>query len=325
MLPIETAPHAATWMAWPYRADEWPDLHAARVELLRLAAQIATTEPVKLLVHPDIAEPAVPRGVEVVRLAYGDSWLRDTGPIWLKRDGERRVASFLFNGWGGRYEMAGDADLAARIGAAQGLVVDEHPFHLEGGAIDSDGEGTILTTRDCLENPNRKPPADLDAQLRDALDADEIVWLEGALANDHTDGHVDTLVRFVAPGEVVCMRGSGDDDPNTRVLSRLIEQLREQRDARGRRLTVHTVPSPGRICGDPAFGEEDELLPASYINFVLAKDQVIVPTYGSPNDDRAVAGIRTLFPSRTVRGLPSRSLIAAGGSFHCLTHEECSA
>ena len=321
-MPAETVAHAATWMAWPYRDDEWPDLEGARREILRLAAQIGTTEPVKLLVHPDLEVPSLPKNVEAVRLAYGDGWVRDSGPIWLWSDEGRRVASFEFNGWGGRYLMEGDADLAVRVAEHQGLPADHHLFVLEGGAVESDGEGTIITTRDCLLNPNRRPPIDLDAQLRAALGAERILWFEGALENDHTDGHIDTLVRFVAPGEVLCMRASDPHDPNAAMLTRLEEQLRESTDARGRRLKVHTLPSPGRVQGDPAFGEEDEVLPASYMNFVIARDQVIVPIYGSTQDDQAVSAIRALFPDRHVRGLCARSVIGAGGAFHCLTHDE---
>jgi agmatine deiminase len=190
---------------------------------------------------------------------------------------------------------------------------------LEGGSVEVDGEGTLLTTRQCLLNPNRNPSLDekaIETRLREALGVTKVLWLTEGLRNDHTDGHVDTIARFVGPGVLVCMEPADDDDPNAKVLLAIAAELESMTDARGGPLRVVRIPSPGLVPG-----EDGEPMPASYVNFYIANHAVVVPTYGSPHDDAAVAAIGRLFPSRRTVGIDARAILSGGGAFHCITQQ----
>lgn len=314
-VPAEHDHHAACWLAAPYRDDEWADLAAAKKEHEALVLAIAETERVELITHQPTASQLAHVNIRVHDLPYGDSWTRDTGPVFAFADDALVALSFRFDGWGGKYLMDGDAALSEAIAKAASMPIRTFDFVLEGGAVEFDGEATLLTTP-CLSLPNRNPPADLRAKVKRAFDVDAVIEIEGQLANDHTDGHIDTIARFVKPGEVVCMRG-GMDDPNGAMLLAIEEQLSGAVDARGRRLLVHTIPSAGLVRG-----ADGELLAASYCNYYLANAQVIVPQYGVPNDESALSAIAALFPKRRVRGLSSRAIIEGGGSFHCITQQQ---
>lgn len=302
-------------MAWPFRNEEWTDLTRTRIELRALIEAIAETERVELLVHPECELPVFEGDVRVHRLPYGDSWTRDTAPVF-GLDGDELVAlCFEFNGWGGKYRLVGDEDLARRLATHLNLRAHEFDFVLEGGALEFDGEGTLLTTG-CVALPNRTDePSGMLERMGVALGVSTVLHIEGQLAYDHTDGHIDTLARFVRPGEVVCMRASGGD-PNGAVLLAVEEQLRELVDAQGRRLCVRTVPSPGAVRG-----RDGGLLAASYMNYYLANGQLIVPTYGTAHDDEAMASLSALFPERRARGLSARWIVEGGGAFHCITQQ----
>jgi agmatine deiminase len=191
---------------------------------------------------------------------------------------------------------------------------------LEGGAVDVDGEGTVLTTRQCLLHRNRNGAVDerqVEAELRESLGVERVLWFDEGLQNDHTDGHVDTLVRFVRPGTVVAMEPRRDDDPNAAALNALIRRAEDLRDARGRPLEVVRIPSPGRVV-DAGGG----VLPASYANFYVSNASVVVPTYGAPWDDEAVERVRALFPGRRTVGVDARAVLSGGGAFHCITQQQ---
>jgi agmatine deiminase len=194
------------------------------------------------------------------------------------------------------------------------------PFVLEGGAVEVDGEGSVLTTRQCLLHPNRNPGMsrdEIERAVSNALGAELVLWLGDGLINDHTDGHVDTVARFVRPGVVVVMEPRAADDPNRDGLRALLREVGAFVDARGRHLEVVTVPSPGRVI-DP----EGRVLPASYVNFYIANAAVVVPTYGTPFDDEAVAQIGSLFPGRRAVGVDARAVLSGGGAFHCITQQQ---
>jgi agmatine deiminase len=198
--------------------------------------------------------------------------------------------------------------------------VFQHDWILEGGSVEADGQGTVLTTRQCLLNPNRNPgmgQADIEKSLRNGLGAEKVLWLEEGLLNDHTDGHIDTLARFIAPGVVVCMEAREGSDPNAATLDRIAADLAGFTDARGRKLQVLRIPSPG-IVRD----EGGELLPASFVNFYIGNRSVVVPTYGTPYDEAAVAGLALLFPGRRVLGRSARAILSGGGAFHCITQQQ---
>lgn len=329
-MPAEWAPHACCFTAYPHLVREWgADLEPARREVEALCRALTEDvgglrgEAVELLV-PDDKHEAMARArlgdgpVRYRQIAYGDIWLRDIAPLFLRdADGERAL-TFVFNGWGNKYRMPGDTDLAARLAEALGVEPRQAALVCEGGALEVDGEGTCMTTRDCLLHPNRNPhlsETEVAERLRRALGVEHVLWLEGALANDHTDGHVDTLARFVAPGVVACMEPE-PDDPNAEVLAALLSQLRTARDARGRRLEVATLPAPGRV-----EDRRGDLMPASYCNFYIGNATVVVPTYGSPQDDAAVARVAELFPGRRTVGLSARAILSGGGAFHCITQQ----
>jgi agmatine deiminase len=317
------------WLGFPSHAELWQeDLDAAQSEVAGLARALAGPggERVRLLVGGDEAEAAARKlltgvaGVELVRGEFGDIWLRDTGPIFLDQDDRELAVSFRFNGWGGKYELEGDDTVAEQIAAASGTPLAPNAFVLEGGAVDHDGFGGILTTRQCVLNSNRNPDwteAAAEAALRASLGATRIHWLGDGLMNDHTDGHVDNLARFLAPGVVACPVAFGRDDPNADVYDDAARRLASMTNHRGAPLQVVRVPSPGRI-----EGTEGEIVPASHMNFVIANSAVIVPIYESETGGFALDAFKSLFPERQVIGLPSRAILTGGGSFHCITQQE---
>lgn len=314
-LPAEWAPQKAIWTAFPSDPALWDaDLAPARAEVAALVATLAATVPVCLLASGAEAVAAA-RDVagsvaEVHAMTMGDIWLRDTGPIFVA---EREARAFRFNGWGGKYDLPGDRDLADRVAAEAGAGLTRFDLVAEGGAIDTDGQGLLLTTEQCLLNPNRNPGLDrrdIEAVLRAALGVRRVIWLGEGLANDHTDGHVDNLARFVAPGTVAIPVAAGPDDPNAAAFA----------DARARAasagLVVLEMPSVGR------FELGGAIAPASHMNFVVANGQVVVPLYGGPSDRDAVRALARAFPRHKVTGLPSAHLLSGGGSFHCITQPQ---
>lgn len=328
IFPPEWAPHEACVLAYPYLAHEWGEaFHAARREWIELCRAIALEagEDLILLVPGDREEAELREALRdaahrcrFLRLPYGDAWTRDTAPLILMReDGERAAACLRFNNWGGKFELPGDRELSARLAEALGFKAFPIELVAEGGAIEVDGEGNVLTTFDCIKDDNRNPGlelGELEERLHGALGTDRAIWLKGALINDHTDGHIDTIARFVGPREVAVMLGE-EGDPNRALHLSLIEQLKNAQGDQG--LKLHILPSPGAV-RDESTGE---LLAASYCNFYIGNDAVIVPLYGVPADARALECLEAIFPDRRVVGRSSRAIIRGGGSFHCITQQ----
>jgi len=328
--PAEWDRHDSVWVAVPQHADLWqealPDAQAEFVAMCRAIQEGPNPEQLEVLVGDASHEADARHALSGLRarfhhIRFGDIWLRDTAPIFVRDTrGTLHAARFGFNGWGGKYELPFDAQVSENIAHASKLPSTVHDFVLEGGAVDVDGLGTLLTTESCLLNPNRGSVRDksvIEKRLRDALGADKVIWIRDGLLNDHTDGHVDTIARFVAPGAVVCMKPSGSDDPNHDVLLEIADTLRASTDVTGNALTVHTIPSPGLIGND-----DGKVMPASYVNFYIANHSVVVPTYGSRFDDDAVSAIQALFPSRKVIGCSARAILEGGGAFHCITQQQ---
>ena len=328
-VPAEWARHDAMWLGFPSHAELWEDdLDAAQAEVAALARALAGpgAERVRLMTgHPE-GEAAARRmlgdvaGIEIVPGDFGDIWLRDTGPIFAMGPNGPQAQGFRFNGWGGKYDLPYDDTVAAQIATASGAPLVQHDFILEGGAVDHDGEGTVLTTGQCVLNPNRNPgwtEAAAEAAFADSLGAKKVLWLGEGLQNDHTDGHVDNLARFVAPGVVVCPVAWGRGDPNADAYNDAARRLGEATDAAGRKLTVIRIPSPGWV-----EGAEGGAIPASHMNFLIANEAVIVPIYEDRPGQFAVQALETLFPDRKVIGLPSLAILTGGGSFHCITQQE---
>lgn len=333
--PAEWAPHDATLLAWPSAADLWEDnLEPARAGFVALCEGIADWDPRARLARGEALHVLLPRAAEADRaraalghldvtfhdVPFGDIWVRDTAPVFLLDSrGQRASAVFGFNGWGGKYALEHDDQVGARVADRLAFPRFDAPFVLEGGSVDVDGEGTVLTTSQCLENDNRNPGmsrAQLERAVGAYLGTSRTLWITEGLLNDHTDGHIDTIARFVRPGVVCCMAPAGSDDPNHAVLGRIARELRGMVDARGRTLAVELIPSPGRV-----LDEDGEIMPASYANFYIANTTVIVPQYGVPNDAAAVEAIARLFPERRTLGAPAKAILTGGGAFHCITQQ----
>ncbi|MDX2141817.1 MAG: agmatine deiminase family protein [Rhodospirillaceae bacterium] len=333
--PAEWDKHSAVWSAWPSHADLWlEDLEPARAEVAALFKAIADVDPatkqprgeaLKILACGDEAVASAKAalagtGAEVIAATFGDIWLRDTAPIFVTDGPNLAAACFRFNGWGGKYVLAGDDGVAAFVAKRAGVRAKVSGWVLEGGSIDVDGLGTALTTRQCLLNNNRNPmlsQAEIETRLKTGLGITKLVWLGDGLANDHTDGHIDNIARFVAPGVVACMEPSGADDPNAAALKAIINDLKAATDVTGRKLDVHTIPSPGLVADD-----EGEPIPASFMNFYIGNTTIAVPVYGTKYDDAAVAAIAKLFPGRRTVGLRADHILTGGGSFHCITQQQ---
>ncbi len=315
LMPPEWAPQRWLWIGFPHLAEEWPGfLDPAQEQVAAFANAVAESgQEVRLLVRDEAnearARALVSSSVTLERRVYGDVWLRDTGPL-VRGDGS--ALRCRFNGWGRKYEMPGDETIGAELARDAGLSVIESDWILEGGAVDGDGTGCVLTTEQCLLNPNRNPQlsrGEIEARLARDLGYTRVVWLGDGLINDHTDGHVDNLARFVAPGEVVLPRATGSDDPNAHIYADARERLLAAE------LAVHDIPSPGRIERD------GQVEPASYANFAITSHLVVVPTFGSLHDADGVAAIAALFPDRETIGLPGDAVLAGGGGFHCASQQ----
>ncbi len=314
-MPPEWAQQDWLWIGFPHDAEEWPGyLPRAQEQIAAFANAVAESgQAVRLLVRDAAnevrARSLVTGAVTLERRAYGDVWLRDTGPL-VRTDGS--ALRCRFNGWGGKYLMEGDQSIGAELARDAGLPVVEGDWVLEGGAIDTDGTGLVVTTEQCLLNPNRNPElsrAEIEARLARDLGFDRVLWLGDGLINDHTDGHVDNLARFVGPNRLALPRATGSDDPNTVLYA----DARARAEAFG--VEVVEIPSPGLIT------RGDVIEPASYANFAITTGLVVVPTFGSQHDDEGVAAIAALFPDRATIGLAADAVLAGGGGFHCASQQ----
>ncbi len=288
------------------------------MQIAAFASAVAESgQEVRLIVRDEAnaarARRLVSSQVKLESRVYGDIWLRDTGPLVVCDGRGTRVARrFGFNGWGGKYEMPGDRTIGAELAADAGLAITPADWILEGGAVDGDGAGRVVTTAQCLLNPNRNPllsRAELEARLDRDLGFTEVLWLGDGLINDHTDGHVDNLARFVAPGVLALPRATGSADPNAAVYA----DAKARAEAQG--VIVREVPSPGRI------ERAGRIEPASYMNFTITTQLVVVPLFGSPHDADGVAAVAALFPDRECIGLRSDAVLAGGGGFHCASQQ----
>jgi agmatine deiminase len=316
--PPEWAPHAFVWIGFPSHGELWvDDLSPAQTEVAAFARAVwadGAGEEVRLVAadaaSAEVARAAAPFAT-IVTQRFGDIWLRDTGPIVVKGPAGKSALSFRFNGWGGKYDLPGDDTIGRRLGESARLHVRRADWILEGGAIDVDGTGLAVTTEECLLNPNRNSffsRAEVEARLRADLGIDRLLWLASGLMNDHTDGHVDNLARFVGTARIAVPEPAAND-PNEAVY----------RDAaiRARRfgLEVVPMPSPGLV------RRGEEIIPASYMNFYIGNAAVVVPQYGVAGDEAAVAAVQALFPGRAATGLRADHVLTGGGSFHCISQQ----
>jgi len=348
-MPAEWAPHSQTWMVWPQRPDNWRlGGKPAQAAFTAVAKAIAEFEPVTIGVSAEQYENACARldqtNIRVVEITSDDAWVRDTGPTFVINDqGDVRGVDWTFNAWGGfdgglYWPWLRDDQVARKI-----LEIERYPryrtegFVLEGGAIHVDGEGTLLTTEECLLNQNRNPQlsrADIETQLRSHLGIDRVIWLPNGLFNDETDGHVDNFCCFVRPGEVLLAWTDDPHNPNYERCQAALRVLESVRDAKERQLVVHKMPIPGPLyateeeCAgvDPVDGSQERSphvrLAGSYINFLIVNGGIIAPKFDDPMDAEAETILQRLFPHHRVVMVPGREILLGGGNIHCITQQQ---
>jgi agmatine deiminase len=319
--PPEWAQHSSVWIGFPSASDLWlDDLDGAQAEVAAFARAVhhgGKGERVDLVcANAEAAEAArvlVGGCATIIEAPFFDIWLRDTGPIMVSDTGMVTALDYLGNGWGGKYPSPLDDALAQNLCNAAGLPREPRDWVLEGGAIDVGGAGLCVTTEQCLLNPNRNPGLsrqEIEQRLCADLGVERILWLGDGLVGDHTDGHVDNLARFVAPGVLALPEPFGEDDPNTHVFADAIARARDWP------VQIVTIPSVG------LFTDEDgEVIPASHMNFYIGNSIVVVPVYGGPSDGDAVEAVANLFPDRETIGLPANHILTGGGSFHCISQQ----
>jgi len=329
-MPAEWEPHAATWLAWPHAITTWPGcLEEAEHEFEQLVRTLARFERVELIVQSESHRSSVAtrlgaiardRAVRLHVIPTDDVWLRDIGPTFVRGSSGLVALDWTFDAWGGKYPpWDRDDAVAAQVAKLVGVDVERPGIVLEGGAIEVDGEGTLLATEPTLLDPKRNPGIDvraIDALVQELLGVRKTIWLGDGIEGDDTDGHIDDIARFVAPGRVVCARESDPRDPNHAPLEDCIARLRSSHDSAGRALEVIDLPMP-----PPVLAGGDRL-PASYANFYIANSAVLVPVFGGVTDEQALRVLRPLFPGREVVSVPSRSLVRGLGAVHCLTQQQ---
>lgn len=326
-MPAEWHPHEQCWMAWPCHLETWSKigLQRARIAYARVAQAIAQYEPVTLLVNPGDEESArnlCGHEITLVTLPLNDSWTRDTGPTFLLNQAHQLAGvDWIHNAWGGNYQDCElDNQIAAAILKQTHAVSFRAPLIMEGGSFHVDGEGTILTTRECLLNKNRNPQLsqqDIEKYLYDFLGGNKIIWLNKGLLGDETDGHIDEIACFIAPRKVLCLITQDQEDPNYAILQENLEILRTATDAKGRKLEVYTVEQP------PATYLHEERLTLSYINFYLANKGIVMPAFGYEAQDQAAYHLFTrLFPTYQITQIDALDVFAGGGGIHCITQQQ---
>lgn len=330
-MPAEWAPHQATWLSWPHKEASWPGKLAAILPIYAQAvAALARSEPVHINVN-DATMEAQARALLAAVGAEGqiqfhhfptnDAWCRDHGAIFVVRDESPPMVAidWDYNAWGGKYPPYDlDNAIPQQMAAYLDLPCLPTAMVLEGGSIDVDGQGLLLTSEQCLLNPNRNPTLDqhtIEAQLRNFLGVEKILWLGEGIVGDDTDGHIDDIARFVAPGVVVVAVEEDPLDENYAPLQENLERLRAMTDLAGRPLTILTIPMP------PPISYEGQRLPASYVNFYIANSVVLLPTFGHPNDERVRDTLQRCFPQREIVGLDCREIVWGLGAWHCLTQQ----
>jgi len=330
-MPAEWEPHTATWLSWPRREGiSFPESFDRVLPALRAMVEVLIeSERVCINVSNDAHEAeawSVLSGLPMERITLfrvptNEPWCRDHGPIFLTRDHEPRLAvvDWDYNAWGNKYPPFDlDEVVPTRLAEILKLPVFYPHMILEGGSIEVNGRGALLTSESCLLNKNRNPNLsrdEIERRLRDYLGVRDILWLGDGIAGDDTDGHIDDLTRFISERTVVTVVEENHDDENYKPLQQNLARLREMKIG-DRNLEIRTLPMPKNIV------REGLRLPASYANFYIANTQVLVPIFGDPNDEIALSVLRECFPDRHVIGIDCRELIWGLGTFHCLTQQQ---
>ncbi len=326
MMPAEWERHEATWVSWPKNQETFPKEVLPGVEGAYevMVEALSEGEKVKVLVDDEAEKRRVTtilrgaKNVEFHMIRTADVWVRDYGPIYVKGGG-LEVTKWVFNAWGNKYhDLKEDDEAGVRMAESTGLRVLKPGIVLEGGSVEVNGEGTLITTEQCLLNANRNPGMgrrEIETSLEKYLGGRHVIWLKSGIEGDDTDGHVDEIARFVAPRKVVCAAEREAGDPNQKVLSWNRAVLESSSDQDGRRLEVVEIPMPKRV--DSKYGR----LPASYANFYIGNAAVLVPAFGFEEDDEVRDVLRRAFPGRRIVGVDCRGLVHGLGTIHCVTQQ----
>jgi agmatine deiminase len=335
-MPAEWHPHRATWLTWPKDPETWPD-RVPQVEqiFLEMMAALAPHETVNLLVDDEATEKTMrtrcgfpgAENIHFHQIQTVDSWIRDYGPNFLINDhGGLAYNDWTFNAWGNKYEPLGkDDSIPSRLEGILRVPRFAPGIVMEGGSIEVNGAGVVLTTEQCLLNPNRNPQLDragIEKYLKDYLGAEKVLWLGEGIVGDDTDGHIDDLARFVSPRAIVCAVEEDPADANYHLLQDTLRRLRLMNDAHGRPFDIVTLPMPGIVGGTSTGTRNLDRLPASYANFYIANGVVLAPIFGHPNDTRALDTLEGLFPDRRVVAINCEPLVWGMGAIHCVTQQQ---
>lgn len=330
-MPAEWEPHEATWLSWPHNADTWPGrLERIPAVFAEIVAALHEDEEVRISVTDDALETSARRAlrergcesnVRFFHVPTNDAWARDHAPIFVHdENGDVVALDWGFNAWGGKYPPWDlDDAVPARIASALGLPAIRPGMILEGGSIDGNGAGSLLTTESCLLNPNRNRDlgrAEIEERLRRHLGCEQILWLRDGIAGDDTDGHIDDISRFVSPRTILTMIEEDPADPNYRVLLENLRALYDFRNPAGEPFEIVTLPMPAPV------RYRGERLPASYANFYVGNGAVLLPVFGDPRDDVAIETLARLFPDRRIAPLRCEDLVIGLGGVHCVTQQQ---
>lgn len=345
-MPAEWAPQQTVWMIWPYRPDNWRRHgRVGQLAYAKVAEAIAATTPVCMAVpaeEMDIAKDLMPPCVELVAIESDDAWCRDTGPtVVVNKAGEKRAIDWDFNAYGGDngglYESWDkDKQIASQIAERYGMDIYNAPLVLEGGSIHVDGEGTCLTSDECLLNPNRNPDLSrnqIEEYLKEYLNVEKVIWIKRGVYEDETSGHIDNMACFVAPGEVLLTWTDDKNDPQYERSREAYDYLVQQTDAKGRRLKVWKITQPGPLMstdfeaaevedtGDAVERPSGHRLAGSYVNFLITNDRIVYPLLDPRTDAQAQRVFEEIFPDHKVIGVPGREILLGGGCIHCITQQ----
>jgi agmatine deiminase len=337
-MPAEWRPHTATWLSWPKDPETWPE-RVPQVEeiFLQMMAALSPHEAVNLLVDDAATEASVrarcvfpgAENISCLQIPTVDSWIRDYGPNFLvsqKLQPPLAYNDWIFNAWGNKYEaLKRDDSIPARLESLLKVPRFEPGIVIEGGSIEVNGSGCVLTTEQCLLNPNRNPhlsKKEIEQHLKDYLGVEKVLWLGEGIVGDDTDGHIDDIARFVAPNVIVCALEEDPDDANHDLLQDNLKRLKSMTDDAGRPFEIVTLPMPGVVGGISTDGRNLDRLPASYANFYIANGVVLAPVFGHVNDARALETLGRLFPGRRVVGINCEPLVWGMGTIHCVTQQQ---
>lgn len=337
VMPAEWEKHEAVWLAWPSHEDLWQEnLNAAQDEFVELCKNICDHsqgehlnilipfESARIQAQEKLSKHLKASDFSFHNIPFGDIWLRDTSCIFLKnKDSQKASISFGFNGWGEKYQLDHDDKVSSQIAKVSHekfkTISYQSDWVLEGGSIEVDGQGLCLTSRQCLLNKNRNPNLN-ESQIEEKLKRDfgfkKILWLEDGLLNDHTDGHIDNMARFIGPSHVLCMRTQNQSDPNYSILEKIYSDLKSMTDIQANPLKVDWLESPGEV-----YNEDGDLIPASYMNFYISNTKVIMPSYQKPNEKKVLQKLASFFKGRECVALSAKAILSGGGAFHCISQQ----